>query len=247
MKIDFYPNYPQLAAGVSEYIINFIRENPRSLLCFAGGDTPVPIYRLLVQAVEEKKVDFGECRFVGLDEWVGISPHEQGSCRLLLDQEFFNPLRIQEEKICFFDGDAVDLEQECKKIDLFVDRYGPIDLILLGIGVNGHLGFNEPGSSWKNRAHVVELQPITCEVGQKYFFQTQKLSKGITLGLEQIGQARAAVLVANGPKKASIIKELVACDPHENLPASILKTHPDSHFFIDEQAGSGIAKLTNQG
>ena len=242
MKIHCYPKNPELAAAVGEYIIGFIRENPRSLLCFAGGDTPVPVYRLLVEAARLKQVDFRECRFVGLDEWVGIRPNEPGSCRYLLDQEFFKPLGIPEEKICFFNGVAGDLEHECDKINSFVENYGPIDLMLLGIGVNGHLGFNEPGASFQSFAHGVDLEEVTCEVGQKYFSQARKLSRGITLGLAQIRQSRSAVLMAGGPKKAAIIDKLIHSEISEGLPASILKSHPDSHLFMDEAAGPEIAK-----
>jgi glucosamine-6-phosphate isomerase len=242
MKIHQYPDYPELAAAVCEFVIDHIEKTPHSLLCLAGGDTPVPVYRRLVEAAKQRKVDFQGCRFVGLDEWVGIGSDDSGSCRFLLNQELLNPLGISEERICFFNGASGDLEQECRKIDSFVDKYGPIDFMLLGIGVNGHLGFNEPGSSFQSTAHLVDLQAITCQVGQKYFSASRKLSRGITLGLSQIQQSRTAVLMANGPKKAAIINKFIHSEISEDIPASILKDHPDSHVFIDDAAGSEISK-----
>ncbi|HBF37716.1 MAG TPA: glucosamine-6-phosphate deaminase [Firmicutes bacterium] len=242
MNIHIEPDEQQMSLKAANLVAECIRKNPRSLLCFAGGDTPVPVYRRLVAAASLKQVDFRECRFVGLDEWIGMGAADEGSCRFLLERELFKPLGISEEKICFFNGKAADVKEECRKINAWVDKFGPVEVALLGIGVNGHLGFNEPGTSFDSLANTIELQDITCKVGQKYFTETKNLSMGITLGLAQIYQSRTAILVASGPNKTAIIKKLMDCEVGLDLPAGILKTHPNSHLFLDEAAALEISK-----
>jgi glucosamine-6-phosphate deaminase len=240
MKITIYQDYQEISQKVADLIIDFIKKKPDCLLCFAGGDTPRGIYRNLVKAVNLNQVEVQHCKFVGLDEWVGIDRAEMGSCRHLLDHELFSPLGIIEKNICFFDGKAANLEAECQKVDDFITNYGPIDLMLLGIGVNGHLGFNEPGTPFNSRSHLVGLQEITQKIGQKYFAEAKNFSRGITLGLQQISEAHLAVLVASGSQKADIVKKFMNSEVREELPASILKSHPNCHLFFDGEAAAEI-------
>lgn len=236
MKINVFENYEELSKEVSEFIIERVNNNKKMLLCFAGGDTPVLAYKNLVKAYEEGRVDFKDCKFVGLDEWVGLDENDLGSCKYLLYKEVFEPLKIKEENICFFDGKAKNLQKECKNMDMFIEKYGPIDLIVLGIGVNGHLGFNEPGVSFENYTHVVNLQDSTKVVGQKYFEDEKKLEKGITLGIRYILESDTPILIANGKKKSDAIKRLLEDEITENMPASALKLHNNSHIFLDKEA-----------
>jgi glucosamine-6-phosphate isomerase len=240
MKVTVYQDYQELSQKVADFICDFVKRKPDCLLCFAGGDTPCGTYRNLVTAMNLNKVDFKHCRFVGLDEWVGLGESDPGSCRYFLNQELFMPLGISEKNICFFDGKAPNLQAECQKVDRFTAEYGPIDLILLGIGVNGHLGFNEPGTSFNSLSHLVELEEDTRNVGQKYFKETKNLYMGITLGLQQIQESRTAVLVASGAQKSGIIEELIYTEISEKLPASILKLHQHFRAFVDTGA---IGKL----
>jgi glucosamine-6-phosphate deaminase len=225
-----------MSRKASDFIIKVISNTPNGLLCFAGGNTPIGIYRNLVVAARAGRINFQNCRFVGLDEWFGMDEHDKGSCRYLLDQELFRPLGVREENICFFNGKTFQLWEEYKKVDRFVAEYGPIDLVLLGIGINGHLGFNEPGTPFNCRSHFVELSIATQTAGIKYFDQEKNLGFGITLGLQQILESKTAVLVAGGVEKSPVIKKLLNGDVTEELPATALRLHKNCFLFLDREA-----------
>ena len=126
---------------------------------------------------------YSDWYFLSLDEWVGMNGEDEGSCRFHLNNQLFNPLNVKEDHIGFFDGQEKDLERECDKIENFITGHGGIDIAILGLGMNGHVGMNEPGTSLSLRSHVTELDSLTKKIGQKYFKKEQELSKGITLGL----------------------------------------------------------------
>ena len=239
MKVRIFRDYEELSRAAADLIIQSVNTQPNPLLCFAGGNTPVRTYRHLIKAAKEGRVDFSHCKFVSLDEWVGLDQTDQGSCKYLLDREIFKPLAIPEESISFFDGKALSLEDECQKVDCFINTNGPIDLMVLGIGINGHLGFNEPGSNIQEQSHVVRLQEITKKVGRKYFNEWKQLSMGITLGLSRILESKAVLLLANGNKKTAIIRQLIISEVTEKIPASILKLHPYSFLLLDQAAAAG--------
>ncbi len=240
MKHTVFADYNALSQGAVERVIAVLRVAPDGLYCFAGGDTPRETYRRLVSAARRGEVDLRRARFVGLDEWVGLSAAAPGSCRYFLDRELFKPLEIEPRQICFFEGTNPDLEFECQKATRFIDRHGPIRLAVLGIGVNGHLGFNEPGSSFASKARGVDLSATTQQVGQKYFATPRQLSQGVTLGLAQIRAAREVLLLANGPTKTAIIAELMRAGVSEQLPASLLRGHPQAQLLVDSVAAEGI-------
>lgn len=241
MIIEVMYNYSEMSIKTAEFIIEMVNKNPNALLCLAGGDTPIETYRLLVKASKEERVDFSQCKFVSLDEWVGLDENDEGSCKYFLYKEIFKPLNINKENICFFNAKCGDLQKECKRVDEFIFKNGPIDIILLGIGVNGHLGFNEPGIDFENYCHVLKLDKNTQTVGQKYFNKEMKLEYGISLGIKHILEAKTAILIANGEKKANIIKNLVEKDVTNEIPATALKLHANSFLFLDSDA----AKLTH--
>jgi glucosamine-6-phosphate deaminase len=235
MKINVSKNYEELCKKVAHFIVDDIKELSSPLLCLAGGDTPIGVYKNFV----ESRADFNKAQFIGLDEWVGLDGADSGSCRFTLEESLYRPLNIEETKIQFFDGKASDLSRQCDETNQFIESNGPIDIALLGIGMNGHVGFNEPGSSLGSICRVVSLDEMTQTVGQKYFKTEQKLNQGITLGLKQILEARTVVLIASGEKKKPIIKELLADKEfNPSIPVSSLWQHPNCHLFADEDAYS---------
>ena len=139
------------------------------LLCFAAGETPLGMFAHLEDCIRKGRVNFTDANFISLDEWVGMNGSTNGSCRYNLDRYFFHPLKIKEAQIQFFDGKSSDLFGECERINRYLEFHGPIDMVVLGIGLNGHVGFNEPGSSLDSVSRVVELQDATRKSGQKYF------------------------------------------------------------------------------
>ncbi|WP_053373487.1 glucosamine-6-phosphate deaminase [Paenibacillus sp. FJAT-27812] len=242
MNIVVLNHYEEMSQKAAEQIIQTVQAKPDALLCFPGGDTPREIFRLLVQAVKDNRVDFSKSTFVGLDEWAGLGREDEGSCIHFLYEQFYNPAGIQDSQVHAFNAKEKDLQAECEKIDAVIKRHGSLDLILLGIGVNGHLGFNEPGASFESYSHVSDLDAVTSTVGQKYFKEQRVLSQGITLGIKHILNAKSAILIANGPKKADAVFEAVKGPVVNTMPASVLQLHPNSHLIVDLEAYAKVEK-----
>lgn len=238
MKVYLFKEYEDMSMAAAEKIVSFVNEKPNALLCLAAGNTPVSTFEILVNATSKKAVDFSRCKFVGLDEWVGLGKEDFGSCQETLYRTFFLQLGIKEENICFFDAKAKNLKQECERIDNFISDNEHIDLMVLGIGVNGHLGFNEPGVALNCFSHVVDLDDKTISVGQKYFNSERKLKKGITLGIQQIIETNTVILIANGWNKANAVDRMLNGNVTNEIPASILQIHRDCFVYLDEQAAS---------
>ena len=236
MNIIIKENYDEMSKVAADLISEYVALNPDSLLCFPSGTTPLGTMNGLINNAKAGKVNFDNCRFVGLDEWVGMTEADEGSCKHFIYNEFFKPLKIDESRICFFDACAEDLEAECKRIDDFILSNGRIGLILVGMGMNGHIGLNEPGTSFDLYSHVVKLDTVTEKVAQKYFHKPTELSGGITLGLKHLMEAEMAVLIVNGSHKADILKKVLEGDVTDKLPASILKLHDNSCIIIDKEA-----------
>jgi glucosamine-6-phosphate isomerase len=238
MHVKVYKDYSEMSAHAADEIIDLVKNKPYAILCLASGDTPRLACRLAVEKAINEKVDFGRNTFIGLDEWVGVPRENEGSCHWFFQNLFLLPLKIPAENIHLFNAMSNNLSDECTKMDTVIAAKGGIDLMIVGIGMNGHIGFNEPGVSFGNYSHVIDLDPVTLSVGQKYFTETVKLSKGITLGLKHLMQAKKVLLIANGTKKAEVIKRTVEGEVNENFPASIMQTHPDGIVIVDKEAAS---------
>ncbi len=236
MNIKVFKDYDKLSKATSVQIINTVNKKPDSLIALAAGNTPLKTFEYLIKAVRDKLVNFGECRFVGLDEWVGMDKNTVGSCQHLLYQNFFDPLKIKPPQIHFFNARSNDLENECNLIDKFIMGNGPIDILLLGLGVNGHLGLNEPGVSFELYSHVIEIEAETQKVAQKYFDKPQKVSEGITLGIKHFMEAEQVILMASGNKKANAVKRLTNDKVTVKVPASVLQKHKNCFINLDRLA-----------
>jgi len=160
----------------------------------------------------------------------------------MMDRDFFHPLGIDESRIIFFDAMASDPKQECDRIDRFIASRGGLDIMLVGIGLNGHIAMNEPGTSFDLYSHVTDLSENTKEVGQKYFSKKTILSKGLTLGLRHLRESKLPILMANGQKKASIIQKALTLPPTTEIPASVIQTIPEAMVLLDDEAGELISK-----
>lgn len=239
MKVVIKENPQVVAETVSKKIIELVNEKPSSLVCIAGGDTPLLTIEALVKANLAGEVDFSQTQFVGLDEWVGLGRETKGSCIRTLDDAFFDRLKdVTTEQICFFDGKRADLEAECTRVDTFINERGGIDFILLGIGLNGHIGFNEPFVPVDVNCHVVKLDDVTKRVMSKYFETSLPLTHGISLGMKQILTAKEIYLVATGEKKAAIVQQVVETKPTVAIPATLVK-QTTSVLVVDKLAASG--------
>lgn len=229
-----------MSATVADIVLDQVATKADSILCFPSGDSPTGMLNILVKRVKEKKADFSRCKFVGLDEWVGMDRHDPGSCQHYMYEKFFNPAGIRNDQIIFFNAKAKDLKAECKMVDDFILSHKRLDLIVVGTGMNGHLGLNEPGSSFTNYCHVVDLEDSTKTVAQKYFTDSTVLKQGITLGLKHITQAKTTIIIAGGEKKSQIIQKIVEGPVTEQVPGSIMQTLDHGLVIVDEAAGSRL-------
>ena len=241
MTIQEFPDYETLSQYAAEHIAAIINQKPDALLCLASGDTPIGTFRRFVALVQDERVDVSQCTFVGLDEWVGFGPDDAGSCSYYVFRDLFTPLNLRPEQIHVFDAKASDLAAECERIDTLIDTNGGLDLLLVGMGMNGHIALNEPGTPFTLGCHVVDLAESTKTVGQKYFTKETPLEKGITLGLRHLTKAHEVILLVSGEKKAATLRDALHGPITEQMPASILQTQPNAQIWIDEAAGQFLS------
>jgi glucosamine-6-phosphate isomerase len=236
--VKIYNDHQALSQEVSKLIVLQVSEKPASVLCLAAGDTPREAYNLLRQLASEGKADFSTCTFIGLDEWVGIPPENEGSCAFFLHTNIFSPMRIAPSQVHLFNALSREPAMECRKMDEYIRQVGGIDLMLVGVGMNGHIGFNEPGVREDLDAHVVDLDETTQSVGQKYFKEKTTLLKGVTLGFRSIMQSRKVIMMASGKKKADIIQRALEGPITTEVPASLIRRHPQNLIMLDRDAAS---------
>jgi len=236
MEIFVADTYKQMSMKAAQDVIILMQASKNKLLCIASGDTPAGLYKEIVSKVKTGALDVSDWKFVGLDEWAGMNGHDEGSCRYHLDKQFFSPLKINKEKISFFNGRAADLEKECATTEDFIKQHGGITVAILGIGLNGHIGMNEPGTSPLLHSHVAEIDPETQAVGQKYFTTPRQLSHGITLGISNLIQARHIILLASGINKAAIVKKALEEEISKQLPVTLLRDHTGFKIYLDAEA-----------
>jgi len=240
MKVSKYKTYDEMSRAAADLVIDVVKNKPDALLCFPSGESPAGVLNYLVADAKAGKVDFSHCNFVGLDEWVGLGKDDDGSCTQFLHEHFFGPLQIAAGKVLFFDAKAADLDAECEKLNDFISGNGPLDVMMVGIGMNGHIGLNEPGTDFNLYAHHAPLAAMTVEVGQKYFKEKTELHEGITLGLKHLQESKLPLLVASGAKKAQIIAVALEGPVSEQVPASIFQTLPNACVLLDENAASQL-------
>ena len=234
-------DFETLSEKATHAITEIMAKQQNPLICVASGDSPSGIYKNIVAQVQKNELTIDHWRFLGLDEWVGLNGDEEGSCRWHLNRELFTPLQIKKDAICFFNGASDNLNQECFDTESYIQKQGGIEIAILGLGMNGHIGMNEPNTPINSRSHIIELDPITISVGQKYFNKPQPLTKGITLGIATLLEAKHILLVVNGAKKADIVKQVIEGPISESIPASLLRNHPNCSIYLDEAAASKLS------
>ncbi|MBL0744495.1 6-phosphogluconolactonase [Chryseolinea lacunae] len=240
MHVHLFSDYQRLSRATADVIRDYITKTPNALVCLASGHSPLGVFECLVKDIHAGQLDVSQCTFVGLDEWVGIAPNQNGSCREMMDKSFFEPAGISENQIAFFDALSPNLQTEADRINALIERRGGLDIMLVGVGTNGHIAMNEPGTPFTIAAHVSTLAEETKTVGQKYFEQSTILDKGITLGLKHVREAKLPILLANGRKKNDILKKAFTITPSPEIPASIFQTLAHGLVMLDVEAGEGL-------
>jgi glucosamine-6-phosphate deaminase len=207
-----------------------------SLVSFPGGETPLGMVNEFVALVNRGDIDISRTRYVSLDEWVGLGAETSGTCAHFCRTNLLEKLKKPFLEYHIINGKAADIRAECSLLDDFIAKYGPLDVSALGIGLNGHIGFNEDGVDFNLNAHVSPLSETTKKVMGKYFEREYALEYGISQGMKQITAARKVVLIASGANKADILKKALEGPVSNAVPASILRQHKNYFVFADKAA-----------
>lgn len=237
-----HKNHQALSQAVAERVAKVLQDKPDALICLPSGNTSLRLFEILVNQHEIGEIDFSRCTFALLDEWLGMDGQDEGSCRYWIDKKLLNPLGFTEEQIIAFDAKSDDLKGECERIDKKIEEMGGFDLVVLGVGMNGHLALNEPGTSFDSYAHTTTLDPLTAEVGQKYFSKQTPLTEGITLGIRHFLESKELIVMASGEAKASVMKQALEGEVTEDFPASVVQKDDKILVMLDEEAAG---KLTS--
>ncbi len=234
MKV--FDNELMAAIYCEEAICEIVRNNKEAVLCLAAGHTSLMLFDLLKKSDKDGRIDFSQVKVVGLDEWVGLSGTDDGSCENFLRKNLFDHIGLQESNIKLFDGKADDLDAECKSVTNFIKAHGGIDYMLLGVGMNGHLGLNEPGVKEDSIAGVVSLDGVTQKVATKYFKGTPELTEGVTLGISDIKGAKLVHILVTGERKKEILKRILETDETSKIPATLIKNDSNVIILADRSA-----------
>ena len=240
MKVIIEDTYDAMSGGAAADLLLLLQTINKPLICVASGASTAGLYKGLVYLVKEAAVDTSAWHFASLDEWIRMDGTDEGSCRNQLDKQLFYPLRIPEQRICFFNGKAEDKESECAKIEAFIQQFKQIDVAILGIGVNGHIGMNEPGTSAALRSHVAATHVSTQQIGQRFFKEPRKLDAGLTLGIATLLEANHIMLLATGENKAKSVHEMINEPQSEEMPASLISDHKNLMVYLEKEAAAGL-------
>ncbi len=222
----------------AQAIAEVVQKNPKALLCLAAGHSSLPVFEGLLKQ-QQNGVDFSQVNFVGLDEWVGVPPENEGSCANFLWRSVFTPMGIHLDKVRLFDAMTADPHSECAEVEKYIDTHGGMDFLLLGMGMNGHLALNEPGDSFDQGAHVVSLDQKTLSVAPKYFSgDMPAITHGMTLGIKSLLAAKEIHLTVFGEKKRPVVQKLIDSEVANYFPASALKPCAHATLVMDKQAGT---------
>ena len=229
-------DYKEMSKKAAVMAAESISATEKHLISFPGGDTPLGMVEEFVSMVNNKAVDISHTRYVQLDEWVGLGGQDKGSCANFNRINLLDRLQHPFLGVFLINGLAPDMQHECRALNSFIESFGPLDLSVLGIGLNGHLGFNEEGVDFNNDAHIIPLSATTKKIMGKYFDRELQLEYGITQGLKQIMAAKKVILIANGSHKASILKKAFTGSITNAVPASILQRHNNCTIIADAEA-----------
>lgn len=241
MKIICAKDYDAMSRKAANIISAQLILKPESVLGLATGSSPVGIYKQLIQWYDKGDLDFSHCRTVNLDEYVGLGEESEQSYISFMKENLFRHVNIRPENINIPNGKAEDGVEECARYNRVIRELGGIDLQLLGVGHNGHIGFNEPGGAFEKEAHCVKLAQRTLEANARFFKDGETMpTHAYTMGIKSIMNAKKILLVVYGKGKAEILSRLIFGSIEPSVPASILQLHNDVTVIADEEALSMV-------
>jgi glucosamine-6-phosphate deaminase len=245
MQVRVFETSEEMSLAAAEHFAARIKGKPGIVLGLATGSTPIKMYNALVRMVEEGQLDFSQVVTFNLDEYVGLAPDHDQSYRYFMDQHLFDRVNIARENTHVPDGLAPDMVAMCAAYEEAIKEAGGIDVQLLGIGGNGHVGFNEPGSARDSRTRVVGLTAETIRDNSRFFQNESEVPRqAISMGIATIMDSKEVVLIANGANKAEAVAKSVEGEVTPDVPASFLQEHPNCTFLIDRAAAGRLSART---
>ena len=237
MRIYREKDYSLMSQKAAEIVAKQLKKKPGSLLGLATGSSPVGMYQELAAKYRRGELDFGRVKSVNLDEYVGLSATHSQSYRYFMRKNLFSHVNIDPNNTYLPDGTAEDATAECARYDRLLDELGTVDLQVLGLGHNGHIGFNEPGEIFVKNTHVVTLQESTIAANARFFNSADEVPKfAITMGIGAIMRAKRILVLVSGEDKADIVKRAFSGDITPRVPASVLQLHPNVILVGDNAA-----------
>ena len=241
MKIIRAKDYADMSRKAANIVSAQVILNPACVLGLATGSTPIGMYKQLIDWYNKGDLDFSQVKSVNLDEYVGLAPTHDQSYRYFMQHNLFDHVNIDPANTNVPNGLASDPEAECQRYNEVIRSMGGIDIQVLGMGHNGHIGFNEPGEAFELETHVVDLTERTIEANARFFASKDEVPKrAITMGIKSIMQARQILVVVSGEDKAEIVKKAFFGPVVPQVPASILQMHPNVVLCGDKAALSQI-------
>ena len=239
MKIIRARDYEHMSRQAANIISAQVILKPDAVIGLATGSSPIGVYRQLIDWYNKGDIDFSQVRAVNLDEYVGLPAEHAQSYARFMRENFFNHVNIDLNKTNIPNGMAEDGEKECARYDRLIQSLGGIDLQLLGIGPNGHIGFNEPGETFEKGTHKVRLKDATIQANKRFFAREKDVPRyAYTMGICDIMQAHRIVMIVSGAGKAEIVREAFFGPVTPLVPASILQLHRHFTLVVDAEAGA---------
>lgn len=237
MRIYVTEDYNAMSRRVASILAAQVLLKPDCVLGLATGSTPVGAYKQLVEWYKKGDLDFAQVRSINLDEYVGLAPTHDQSYRYFMQSNLFDHVNIVPANTNVPNGLAEDAAEECRRYNEVIHTLGPIDLQLLGMGHNGHIGFNEPAETFELETHVVDLTDTTIQANARFFASADEVPRqAMTMGIQTIMQAKKVLVAVSGKDKAEIVKKAFDGPVTPNVPASILQMHPDVILVGDKAA-----------
>ena len=243
MKVIIKKNYEELSKEAAETIKEAIQKKPNLVLGLATGSTPIGTYQELARMYREKGLDFSKVVIFNLDEYLGLPADHPQSYHYFMYENLLNYININRENFHIPDGMTKNIEKFCQEYEEKIQKAGGIDLQLLGIGSDGHIGFNEPGTPLDSRTQLVKLAESTIKDNSRFFEKEEDVPRfAITMGAQTIFEAKRILLLASGENKAEAVAKFIEGPITPQITASVLQKHPDTIVILDEAAASKLKK-----
>lgn len=241
MRIIKVKDYEELSREACHFILDHMTQNEKLVLGLATGSTPEGLYSNLVERFKQGEASFKHVTSFNLDEYVGLSAEDPQSYRHYMNEKLFSHVDIPAENAHVPNGASIDIEQECKDYEKRIEESGKIDVQILGLGLNGHIGFNEPGTPFSSRTHIIDLDDSTREANSRFFQSLEEVpTKAVTMGIGTIMESKEILLLVSGKNKAEAVARLMNGEVSTDFPASVLKQHKNVTVIADEDALSKV-------